>query len=105
MVERSQYLRLALEARDPVSVFRQGWRQDLDRHLAIDSGIGRAVNDAHTAFAELGGDPVLRDHRARTHSFSPAIQVTTISNSKRGLGDAWSRDVCEHIVLADRTQF
>ena len=36
----------------------QRWRQDLDRDLAFEPGVGRPIDLAHAAFADLGGDLV-----------------------------------------------
>ena len=44
MVERSQNLRLAPEAREPIGVGRERLRQDLQRDVAIELVIARAVS-------------------------------------------------------------
>ena len=78
MVERREDFGFALEAREPVGVGRERRRQDLDRDLALQLRVGRAIDLAHAAFADLRGDLVdaearagsegqrWRDYRART---------------------------------------
>ena len=62
-------LRFALESRETLLVLGERCRQDLDRHLALELGVGGAIDLAHAALAELGGDLVgaeaLADHRWR----------------------------------------
>ena len=58
MVELGEELRLALEAREALPVLGEGRGQDLDRDVALELGVGRAVDLAHAALAELGGDLV-----------------------------------------------
>ena len=58
-------------------ILGEALRQNLDGNLATKFGIGRAINLAHAAFAEFGGDPVMRDLLLRRHFFSPAVQLTT----------------------------
>ena len=53
MIERGEHLRFALEPREPSGIARERLRQDLDRDLAIELGVARAVDLAHAAGAEL----------------------------------------------------
>jgi hypothetical protein len=46
----------ALKTREPIGVSRDRWRQDLDRDLAFQLGVGRAKHLPHPAFAERRGD-------------------------------------------------
>ena len=57
VVERGEQLRLALEAGEALRVGGEGRGQDLDRDLAPELRVGGAIDLAHAAFAELGGDP------------------------------------------------
>ena len=59
MRERGDRLRLALEprARDPASA-ANGWRQDLDRDVAVEPGVAGAIDLAHAARAERAEDLV-----------------------------------------------
>ena len=44
MVERGQHLRFAPESRQPVRLGREGVGQDLQRHVAVESEIPRAIH-------------------------------------------------------------
>ena len=57
VVERSEQLRLALEAREPVRVGRQRGGQQLQRHLAAEPRIRRAIHLAHAAGADRRARP------------------------------------------------
>ena len=46
----------ALKAREPIGVSRERRRQDLDRDLALQLRVGRAIHLAHAALADLRGD-------------------------------------------------
>jgi hypothetical protein len=61
MIQRSQDLSFALEARHAVGIRGERRRQNLDRDIAIELGITGAINLAHAALAELGGNAVMRD--------------------------------------------
>ena len=67
MVELGEELGFALEPRQALLVRGEFGRQDLDRDLAVEPGVGRAVDLPHPALAQLGGDLVgaepLADHR------------------------------------------
>ena len=58
MIQRGEHPRLALEARQPIRVARERARQDLDRDVATELRVARAVHLAHAARAEqrLAGD-------------------------------------------------
>ena len=56
MVQRREHFRFALETREPIVVSGERWRQDLDRDLAFQPGVGRPIDLAHAPFADLGGD-------------------------------------------------
>lgn len=56
MVELSEKLSFALEAREAFLVLRELLRQDLDRDLALQLRVGGAIHLTHAAFTQLGGD-------------------------------------------------
>ena len=64
MIERSEDLRFALEAGKALWIVREGVRQNLQRHLATEFGVFRAIDLAHTAFADRRGDVVDAETRA-----------------------------------------
>ena len=68
MIERREHLGFPLEARHALGVVRERLRQDFDRHVAAQLGIGGAIDFAHPAFAELGGDAIMRDGFLWAHS-------------------------------------
>ena len=52
MVERRENLRFALESRETVGIGREGIREDLERDVAIEPRIARAIHLAHAARAQ-----------------------------------------------------
>ena len=68
VVERGEQMRLALEAPQAVGVLGHLRRQDLDRDVAVEVRVGRAVDLAHPAGAERRGDPVVRQRPADQRS-------------------------------------
>ena len=50
MIERGQNFGFSLEARQSFRIARECCRQNLDRHLAIQFGVFRAIHLAHAAF-------------------------------------------------------
>jgi hypothetical protein len=71
MVESRQRLRLPLEAGQPVGILGERLRQDLDRHVAIEARVLRAIDFAHAARADGGGDLIGTKTlaRAQEHGF------------------------------------
>ena len=67
MVQRSQNLRLAFEAGHASVIFGESGREDFDGDVAIELGIGGAINSAHAALTELGDDSVMADGLLRAH--------------------------------------
>ena len=59
MVERGQQLRLTLETGDAIRITCEGFRQDLQRDLAIQLNIARAIDLAHSARPK-GGENLVR---------------------------------------------
>ncbi len=63
VVQRGEELGLAFESRQPFGVGAQSIRQHLDRHLALERGVGGRPHDAHPALAELVDEPVVEKSR------------------------------------------
>lgn len=61
MVQCGQHLGLSLEAGQASSILGKGLRQDLDRRLTIELGIGGPLDLAHAPLAELSGDLIVCD--------------------------------------------
>ena len=60
MVERREDPGFPLEPRQPFGVPREGVRQHLDRHLAIEVGIDAAPDRTHPTLADLVDDAVVQ---------------------------------------------
>jgi hypothetical protein len=56
MIQRSERLGLALEAREAIGISGDELREHLDRHVAIQLRIARAIHFAHAADAERAQD-------------------------------------------------
>ena len=82
MIERREHLRLAAEAREALGIVGNGGEQDLDRDLAIQLRIARAIHLAHAAGAQQGDDLVRAEAgagaegHAVTHAGTKAIART-----------------------------
>src|SRR5262249_21311121 len=61
VVERREQPRLALETREPVGVAREGRRQHLERHRALELRVLREIDLAHAALAELALDAIVEE--------------------------------------------
>ena len=64
MIERGEDFRFALKTRETIRVRRDRGRQDLDRDLTFQPGVGRPKYLTHPAFADLSGDVVDADSAA-----------------------------------------
>ena len=71
MVERARGLRLAQQPRLPAGVALDLARQQLERHLAAQPLIDRAIDLAHRAAAERADDAVMRE----LHRWHPAASI------------------------------
>ena len=58
VIERCEHLCLALEPGQPIGIAREVIGQDLDRDLAVEPHVARAVDLAHAAGAERSEDLV-----------------------------------------------
>ena len=67
MVQGSEGVSLALETPEPVRIAREDFREDFDRDIAMQLRVARAIDLAHSAFAQLRQDAV----RAKGLSISP----------------------------------
>ncbi len=86
VAERCEHPRLALEAREPLGVLRQVLGQHLDRDVAAEARIPRAVHLAHAADAEGRDDLVGTDARARRDRHPDNLpQLTRVPDEARGL--------------------
>ena len=56
MVERGERLRFAGEAPEPIRIGGEGFRQDLQRDVAIEPRVARAVDLAHSTGAKRSKD-------------------------------------------------
>lgn len=56
MIERGQYLRFALEPREPFGIGRERLSQHLQRHVAIELPVARTIHLAHPAGSERRND-------------------------------------------------
>jgi hypothetical protein len=70
MIESSERLRLAPEALEPLRARGHPGRQHLERDLAAELGVHRAIDLAHPAGADRGGDAVVRERPADQGSVS-----------------------------------
>ena len=56
MIQGREDLGFSLKTREPIRVSSEQERQDLDRDLTLQLGIGGPIHLAHAALAEQGGD-------------------------------------------------
>src|SRR5262245_37671274 len=86
MTERGGELRLPEKALAELLVGCQLRRDQLERHRAVERGIGGPVDDAHAAPADLFLDAVARELGARRESSSghhPSIRSVAATESPR----------------------
>ena len=60
MIERRQYLSLALETREPVRVGRKICRKQLQRHITVKLQVAGTEDLAHSTLAQLFSDSIAR---------------------------------------------
>ena len=63
-VQRGEDSGFTLEAGEPISIAGKRLRQDPERHLGVQLGIGGLVDLSHTPLADEGGDPVVGESGA-----------------------------------------
>jgi hypothetical protein len=64
MVQRRDGSRFPLETVEPVEILRERWRKDLDRDVAIDPPVARAIHLSHSTRTQQGVDLVRTEARA-----------------------------------------
>ena len=93
MVQRGEHFRFALKAREPIVVSRERRRQDLDRDLAFQLGIGGPIHLSHAAFADQRSDFVDAESSAVATADSISLSV------------AWARSLLiDAVVSTDATR-
>ena len=65
MVQGRERLGLTLKPREAIRIVREGLGQDLDGDLTPEVGVRRAIHLPHAAHADLGGDFIGAEARAR----------------------------------------
>ncbi len=65
MVQRREHVSLASEAREPIGIESHGGGQDLQRDIAIELRIARAIDLTHAAGPDCADDLVRANARAR----------------------------------------
>ena len=64
MIQRGKEFRFAFEAQLPRTIRRKNFRKDLDRHLALQLSVSRAINLTHSTSAQQRPDFVGTNHHA-----------------------------------------
>ena len=64
MVQTGEHLSLTLEPGKAIRISGERLRQDLERHLPVQLGIGGLIDLAHAAFANEGSDVVMAESGA-----------------------------------------
>ena len=64
VVQAAEDVRLALEPSQPIRISRKRLRQDLQRHLPVQRGVGGLIDLAHPALADEGGYVVVGESGA-----------------------------------------
>jgi hypothetical protein len=83
MGDRREHLRFAFEPRHALGIVRNRRRQHLDSHLAMQDGVGRAVDLSHSSGADLLRDPVVRE-RLANHAARILADGTDVTLRTRG---------------------
>ena len=68
MIERGQDLRLALEARKSLGIRGKCFGKNLQRDVALQTGIASTVDLTHAAGAKNSADLIDSEARARSHA-------------------------------------
>ena len=94
VVEGGEHRRLAPEAVEPLRVRGHLGRQDLERHLAAELGVGGAPHLSHPAGAERFGDAVVgegrADHCRLLEQIRPPQQIRISGSSRRASNMGWT---------------
>ena len=70
MIQRREHARFAFEPRQPVRIVDDRLGQDLDRDVALEAAVARAIDDAHTARTERADDLVGAEARTDADHFT-----------------------------------
>src|SRR5262249_27771182 len=85
MIEGSQDLRLPLESGQPVRIFGEDLREDLDRHRPIQRRVGPFPHHPHPAFSDLLVQTVMGEPGAGLQIHAMAILTLTNMRASRRL--------------------
>src|SRR5437660_9779744 len=89
MIERTGRLCFLLKAIQPISILGKRSWQNLDRYIAPEHGIARAIDLTHSAFADLGDDRVLSDRCVGGNGFAHrALSTDYAENLERRLANS-----------------
>ena len=89
MVQRREHFRFALKPREPIVVGGERGRQDLDRDLAFQLRVRRAIHLPHPAFADLRGDLIDAESRAGSEG---QVAVDYKGWARRNFAERFLRD-------------
>ena len=94
MVEAGENLRLSLKPRQPIRISGKRLRQDLERHLPVQLGIGGLVDLPHASLADEGGDVVVAEsgtdgQRHRCGRAAVLAMVAGCGRTWRGWSRGW----------------
>ncbi len=78
MIQGGQNLRFSLKPGHSLAVRSKLFRQDLERHIPVQLGIGSAINFSHTAFTDLLQNLVMRDGLAEHDIPLDAVQLRSM---------------------------
>jgi hypothetical protein len=73
VIQRREHARLALEARQPVTIAGDRGGQDLDCNLPLEPRVERAIHLAHAARAKGAADLIRAELLARTQHLRGAV--------------------------------
>ena len=82
MIQRGEHPRLPLEAREPLGVARERVRQELDRDIALELRVARAVHLTHAARTEQGLHLIHTKSLAFHHQ--PRLVTSVVAPNHRG---------------------
>ena len=101
MIQRREHLGLALEPRESVRIGDEGLGKDLQRDIATELRIRRAIHPAHAAFAEESDDvvvsqPVTDVHRHALDFYRP--DPTQLYAAMRGCASLQRASAARHVT-------
>ena len=100
VIERGQYLGFAFKTRHALGIVGQCLRQNFQRHMALELGIQRPIDFAHSAFANLFCNAIVGDHGAGFNCCSCKIlRVSVFHHVTRGHFDGWRFQEASSLLL------